>query len=165
MKQAAAEAGVSVAAPYRHYAGKAELLGELAAEGFDLLADRLRTAAEAAADPAETLLDLGAAYLEFAEDHPAHFEVMFSGRGREPRTAEGNAALAVLREALELLEADGRLRTRTDAALRATWSMVHGLAVLRHGGMRTVADDDPASLRAEVLEPVLRGGLLRSGGF
>ncbi|GAB4005186.1 hypothetical protein GCM10029992_52350 [Glycomyces albus] len=87
MKQAATEAGVSVAAPYRHYAGKAELLGELAAEGFDLLTDRLR-AAGTAADPAEALLDLGTAYLEFAQDHPAHFEVMFSGRGREPRTAE-----------------------------------------------------------------------------
>ncbi|WP_199035749.1 TetR/AcrR family transcriptional regulator [Glycomyces salinus] len=160
MKQAATEAGVSVAAPYRHYAGKAELLGELAAEGFDLLTDRLRDAGTAA-DPAEALLDLGTAYLEFAHEHPAHFEVMFSGRGREPRTAEGNAALAVLREALERLEAEGRLRMRTDAALRATWSMVHGLAVLRHGGMRTVAADDPAALRAEVLEPVLRGGLLR----
>lgn len=160
MKQAATEAGVSVAAPYRHYASKAELLGELAAEGFGLLTDRLRAAA-AATDPAEALLDLGTAYLAFAGEHPAHFEVMFANRGREPRTAEGGEALAVLGEVLSRLDVEGRLRMRPEAALRATWSMVHGLAVLRHGGMRTVAEDDPATLRAEVLDPILRGGLLR----
>ncbi|WP_035697114.1 TetR/AcrR family transcriptional regulator [Glycomyces tenuis] len=159
LKQAAAEAGVSVAAPYRHYGGKADLLGALAAEGFTLLADRLRAAA-AAEDPAQALLDAGLAYLAFADEHRAHFEVMFHNRGREPR-AEGAVALDVLGGVIARLEAAGRLAVPPPAALRAAWASVHGLAVLRHGGMRTVVDDDPRSLRDEVLAPLLSGGLLR----
>ena len=84
---------------------------------------------------------------------------MFSVRGREPESDAGLAALGVLGEVLARLEAAGRLAVPLDTALRATWALVHGLAVLHIGGMRTISEEDAPLLRKQVLRPLLDGML------
>jgi AcrR family transcriptional regulator len=161
LAQAAKIAGVSVAAPYRHFENKRALLNAVASFGFQELGNRLDAAALLNADdPVEVLLDLGSEYVAFAIDRPALFTVMFSNRGRDPQSQSGLATLAVLGNTLEHLAADGRLAVPLDTALRSTWSLVHGLATLHVGGMRTIAEEDAPRLRREILRPLLSGGIL-----
>jgi AcrR family transcriptional regulator len=159
---AAKAAGVSVAAPYRHFTNKAALLGAIARTGYAQLGAALREAADRHPDdPVEALLELGSAYVGFVIDQPALASVMFSVRGREPESDAGLAALGVLGDVLARLEAAGRLAVPLDTALRATWSLVHGLAVLHTGGMRTISEEDAPLLRKQVLRPLLDGMLRR----
>lgn len=161
LAQAAKAAGVSVAAPYRHFENKRALLNEVARFGFAELGDRMRTeAARTPLDPVETLLDLGSAYVGFAVERPALFTVMFSNRGRDPQSNSGLASLGILGETLARLDANGQLRVPVDTALRSTWSLVHGLAMLHIGGMRTIAQEDAPDLRRDILRPLLVGGIL-----
>jgi AcrR family transcriptional regulator len=157
---AAKAAGVSVAAPYRHFTNKAALLGAIARTGYAQLGAALLEAADRHPDdPVEALLELGSAYVGFVIDQPALASVMFSVRGREPESDAGLAALGVLGDVLARLEAAGRLAVPLDTALRATWSLVHGLAVLHTGGMRTISEEDAPLLRKQVLRPLLDGML------
>jgi AcrR family transcriptional regulator len=58
--------------PAHHFGDKAGLLTAVAAQGYDLLADTLN-----AAQRAGDFLDVGVAYVRFAIEHRAHFEVTF----------------------------------------------------------------------------------------
>ena len=165
LAQAARAVGVIVAAPYRHFENKRALLNAVARYGFQELGGRLdATARRHADDPAEALLHLGSEYVAFAVDRPALFTVMFSNRGRDPQSDAGLASLAVLGNTLEQLAVDGRLAVPIDIAIRSTWSLVHGLATLHIGGMRTIIEADASRLRRDILRPLLSGGILLSGG-
>jgi AcrR family transcriptional regulator len=75
----ARRAGVTPAAPYRHFKDKTALLAAVAEEGFLALCGRLE-AALAPVPPADLRGRFGAlarAYLTFARAHPAHYRVMF----------------------------------------------------------------------------------------
>lgn len=158
LAETAKRAGVSVAAPYRHFAGKADLLGAIADDGFGRLADDLRGAVSPEA-PDGGLVDLALAYVDFSVREPARFTVMFDATGRAPRSSAGLAALGVLGGVLEDLHRHGRLAMPVDAALRATWSLAHGMAMLRLGGMRTIAEEDSPQLRRQVFTAMLAGVL------
>ena len=73
LRDLARRAGVSHAAPAHHFGDKAGLLTALAVEGYDMLADAVIAAHRRTGDLVET----GVAYVRFAVDHRAHFEVMF----------------------------------------------------------------------------------------
>ena len=75
--EAARAAGVSSAAPYRHFAGRRELMQALFAEGMERLG-QMMGAAQAAADdtPMEQFRAMGIASIQFAADHPGYFRVM-----------------------------------------------------------------------------------------
>jgi AcrR family transcriptional regulator len=77
LRAAARAAGVSPAAPYRHFADKEALLAAVAEDGFEKLSRRMRAAARGASDAAARLLAIGEAYVAFARAHSAHFHVMF----------------------------------------------------------------------------------------
>src|SRR3982074_3658221 len=85
-------AGVSPAAPYRHYADREALVSAVAAVGYRELAERL-TAAHPSPSTPEELARVAIAYVQFALDRPALFRTMFGepceGDNDEP---EGAAA-------------------------------------------------------------------------
>src|SRR6201996_5494872 len=70
LTEAARRAGVSAAAPYRHFADKAELLAAVAEQGFRDLHTSL--AAEAPSSPSARVTALGRAYVRWAVAHPDH---------------------------------------------------------------------------------------------
>jgi AcrR family transcriptional regulator len=74
LRDVARRAGVSHAAPAHHFADKRGLLTAIAVEGFDGLAQA--TAAAAAGGH----IAGGLAWIAWALDHPAHYEVMFNPR-------------------------------------------------------------------------------------
>src|SRR5947207_2091303 len=70
LRELARRAGVSHAAPAHHFGDKTGLLTAIAVEGYTLFADTLERTAD-------DFLDTGLAYVRFAIDHKAYFEVMF----------------------------------------------------------------------------------------
>lgn len=139
LTEAARRAGVSAAAPYRHFADKASLLATVAEQGFrDLHAD-LVAAAEAASDPKARVIELGRAYVRWAIAHPDHYRVMF---GAENVKADHPALAAAAEEAFgDLLDAITKCQEAGIVAgddpreiAAPLWSLVHGVASLAIGG-------------------------------
>ncbi|MFV0475045.1 MAG: TetR/AcrR family transcriptional regulator [Pikeienuella sp.] len=76
--EAARRAGVSPAAPYRHFKDRDDLIVETARRGFELFAGRLEAAwDEGRPSPLSAFERVGRAYLGFAKAEPAYFAAMF----------------------------------------------------------------------------------------
>ena len=106
--EAARWAGVSPAAPYRHFRDRDELLANLALRGFERFAIVLEKAWDDGRPQLFPALDrLGKAYLEFARAEPAYYSAMFEAGislSINPELHEaGERAFAVLRGASEML--------------------------------------------------------------
>ena len=76
--EAARLAGVSPAAPYRHFRDADALLAEVALRGYDRFTERLAKAWNGGRpQPVRAFEDLGRAYLAFAREEPAYYAAMF----------------------------------------------------------------------------------------
>src|SRR5690242_1820815 len=76
--EAARWAGVSPAAPYRHYRDRDELLSDIAKRGFDRFEAALARAwDDGRPKPSEAFDRMGKAYLNFARTEPAYYSAMF----------------------------------------------------------------------------------------
>jgi AcrR family transcriptional regulator len=150
--------GVSHAAPAHHFADRAALLSELAADGFEELAEELEAGARRGRATTAKLREAGRGYLRFALRRPGHYRVMF---GREisscapsVRFAEaGLRAYAVLQRVVTaaLPPARARAPARVEEATFLAWSSVHGAAMLLLDGPKVLpASRDPALARALV---------------
>ena len=134
LREVARRAGVSHAAPAHHFGDKAGLLTELAIEGFRLFTEAQRAgAARGGDDPQRRFGWLGWAYVMFAAEHRAHFEVMFRPellRKDDPTLAE--VSLGAYQLLLETARAALGTPTDDELALHATvsWAEAHGLATL-----------------------------------
>src|ERR1700742_3088246 len=72
--EAARRAGVSPAAPYRHFRDAEALLAEVALRGFDRFTERLAKAWDGGRPEAvRAFEDVGRAYLAFAREEPAYY--------------------------------------------------------------------------------------------
>ena len=93
LAEAARDAGVSAAAPYRHFRGRDELIEEVARQGFAMFADRLERAWNDGRPSAlSAFMATGRAYLDFAREQPRllHGDVRERGR-RSPATPSSRA--------------------------------------------------------------------------
>src|ERR1043165_1094435 len=81
LRAAAQLAGVSHAAPYRHFRDKDALVAAIAEEGFRLLTKRMREEIEAAAtsDLPARLRASAWGYVSFAIENPGYFRTIFGG--------------------------------------------------------------------------------------
>src|ERR1700758_5049161 len=71
LRKVARKAGVSHAAPYRHFADKQALVAAINEEGFRQLAERIQsTVREAPDETFEQLQAIAIAYVQFAREHP-----------------------------------------------------------------------------------------------
>jgi AcrR family transcriptional regulator len=135
--EAARWAGVSPAAPYRHFRDRDELLANVALRGFELFETALARAWDNGRPDTSTAFDrLGKAYLAFARSEPAYYSAMFeagisTATSLELRDA-GDRAFAVLRAAAEKLCAEIPAQRRPPTLMVALhiWSMSHGIASL-----------------------------------
>jgi AcrR family transcriptional regulator len=135
--EAARHAGVSPAAPYRHFRDRDALMADVARRGFERFEQQL-SAAWNEGQPAipEAFKRVGKAYLAFARNEPAYFAAMFEAglsiaEHRELQQA-GDRAFDVLRNACEALIANLPAAKRPPAMMMALhiWSMSHGIASL-----------------------------------
>jgi len=141
LRAAARRAGVSQAAPYRHFRDKEALLAAVAEEGFRAMtAGMRRAAAFHAGDPLGRFQAHGLAYIEFASGHPAHFRVMFgrvaADRSVHPGLMQAAAeAFGLLVGAIRDCQEAGVVRDGGPEELAlCAWSATHGLSALAVDG-------------------------------
>jgi len=128
LRAVARRAGVSPAAPYRHYADREALVSAVAAVGYRELAERMAAAHPSPSTP-EQLASVATAYVLFALERPALFRIMFGepcDRDNHERTAATEAVSRYVRDIVQrsFQHADA------DALATAIWALVHGLAFL-----------------------------------
>lgn len=136
--EAARSAGVSPAAPYRHFRDRDELLASVAQQGFEQFEAQLTAAWDDGRPDTPTAFQrIGKAYLAFARENPAYYSAMFeSGIPIESNPAlllAGERAFAVIRAASERLVAMAPPNVpRPPAMMMALhiWSISHGIASL-----------------------------------
>jgi AcrR family transcriptional regulator len=136
LAEACRRAGVSVAAPYKHFADRDALLASLAVKGYREQDRRFKEAMSAIEDPTEQLAALAGAYVRFAREEQALFDIMFNAgldKTRHPELAE------VVHALFDTLLPIARRVTTTEAAafdlLICMASAAHGLAFFLQEGV------------------------------
>jgi AcrR family transcriptional regulator len=160
LRAAAELAGVSHAAPYRHFRDKGALVAAIAEEGFTLLTGSMRREIEAlgSRDVSAKLRAAGRGYVTFALRHPGYFRTIFGEKiwpdaseadpGRASLRAAGEEAFGVLRGIVESGMREGWLRSGdVDQVSLAAWSLVHGLSLLIIDGHLAGRVDTDAAVR------------------
>ena len=136
MRAVARRAGVSPAAPYRHFADREALDAAVAVEGFEDLRADLRVALSEvpATAPAEDVVAaIGVAYVAFALRRPAVFRMMF-GNECDEENSERVQASAQVHEVLDGVIEQIFPGVDVPGLSSALWSMAHGLAFLHLDG-------------------------------
>jgi AcrR family transcriptional regulator len=135
--EAARSAGVSAAAPYRHFRDRDELLSDVARRGFEQFEQALAKAwDDGRPHPFIAFKRLGEAYLHFARAEPAFYSAMFETGiplDTDPALRQaGDRAFGLLRIATEKLIATMPAKDRPPALMMALhiWALSHGIASL-----------------------------------
>jgi AcrR family transcriptional regulator len=164
LTEAARRAGVSAAAPYRHFADKAELLATVAEQGFRELHAELAAAVDVVPEPRARVIELGRAYVRWAVIHPDHYRVMFGAeiiKADHPTLAvAAEQTFGDLLDAITRCQEAGILDGQDPRSVAAPlWSLVHGVASLAIGGeLRAVGiQQDPEAMIAGVVAQLLSG--------
>ncbi len=142
ISDAAKRAGVSAAAPYRHFKDRSELLeavSDLCVLGLTQTA--LETREKYPLGSRECIIALGQSYLAYVAGRPAFYNLMWDERQHLPEGAEAGTdeatpkGFSIFAESVErwceqrqLVHCDAR-----DLAVKL-WAMAHGLAVLSING-------------------------------
>lgn len=137
LRKVARRAGVSHAAPYRHFADRQALLVAIAEQGFQLLGAQIRAALiEAPTDVTAHIEHAGRAYVLFARENPALIREMFSGLtiDRKADTSLYAASKAVFGQIAAIMQRgqEQELIAKGDPNKQTfvMWSLIHGLAML-----------------------------------
>ena len=137
LRKIALRAGVSHAAPYRHFKDKNAILAAVAKQGFEMMLDQTRKRiGKSTGGALDHFALIGLSSVDFAEAYPSHYRVMFGtqadqGDDRETPKPGSSGMFQLLRNTIarcrdEGLLAQGDLQEMTLAA----WSIVHGFAML-----------------------------------
>jgi AcrR family transcriptional regulator len=162
LREVARRAGVSAAAPYRHFADKADLLAAVAPQGFVQFHETLSAVAAETTDLNQRMVDMARAYVRWAVSHPDYYQAMF---GAEIDKSEHPELLtAGLRAFGDLLGAitqcqSAKILPDGDPLEIAgpTWSLLHGIATLSigHDLSHVGIGDDPQDIAERSLTGLL----------
>ncbi|MGV0624633.1 TetR/AcrR family transcriptional regulator [Mycolicibacter minnesotensis] len=132
LRAVARRAGVSTAAPYRHFVDRNALLSAVAAVGYrELTADLI--AAHPSPKTADDLAAIAVAYVRFALNRPGLFRVMFTEQC-DPRDSERIDAVTAIQGYLNATVRQVFAGADPEATATAMWALVHGLAFLHLDG-------------------------------
>ncbi|MFQ8431064.1 TetR/AcrR family transcriptional regulator [Amaricoccus sp. W119] len=137
LAEAARAAGVSPAAPYRHFRNREDLVEEVARQGFVIFAEQLERAFDRGRpSPLSSFFATGGAYLGFARSHPGFYMAMFEAGAAISANPElalaAQRALDVMIRAAELLMAQVPPERRPPPTMVANhvWAFSHGVVEL-----------------------------------
>ncbi|PWB92367.1 TetR family transcriptional regulator [Methylocystis sp. MitZ-2018] len=168
LTEAARRAGVSPAAPYRHFSGRDALMSELARRGFETFGARIETAwDEGRPDAKSAMRAMCAAYLKFARDEPGLYAAMFGQAKTLADPGAGGAAdhaLEILwRAVVAWLQQAGAPAQGARYAALQIWSLAHGVAMLTISGhFDPVKSADPALVLESAAQGVMESAAARA---
>lgn len=154
LREVARRAGVSHAAPYKHFPDKAALLAEMALIGFDRLREALTTLKPNLPNSLRNeFFAVAQSYVRFGISNPGLYRLMFSedaGKTGDVHLSErALAAFGVLIELLERGQAAGALRKRdVRGQAAACWAQMHGITLLTIDGLLLPEKVGPNALDA-----------------
>ena len=153
LRDVARRLGVSHQAPYKHFPSRDHILAEVVGRAYASFAAYLENRSRSD-DPYEDLGHLGRAYLDYAQKHPLHYQLMFGTPLPDPMEHpemmnKAEHAFATLRETITKLP--GRT-PGADIELDAlfAWSVVHGLASI----LQTPATQQLGIRKATIAEAI-----------
>ncbi|MFF5981305.1 TetR/AcrR family transcriptional regulator [Streptomyces olindensis] len=140
LRELAREAGVSHAAPGRHFKDKQALLNALALAGYDRLSQSLEGADDPALPLERRLTGLARAYLAFAIDNAELLELMYARKHEPDASEQMMAAVDRTVGSLERVIADAQERGEIIAGdprhlTLLTGATLQGIAAFAAGGM------------------------------
>jgi AcrR family transcriptional regulator len=137
LREIAQRIDYSPAGLYEYFNSKDDLIVAVCAEELERFGAYLNRVSTDLA-PAERIIQLGQAYLDFAQNNPEHFMVIFtmaSPQGSAAGLAAGNTPYTILRQAVEAyVEAEQitlPAEYTIDDVTYIFWAKVHGMAMLR----------------------------------
>ena len=137
LSEAAKAADVTPAAVYRHFAGRDELLAEVARQGYDIFAALMEFAYDKGQPSALAAFEAtGRAYLAFARKYPGHYMAMFESglslNAHPDLALVAQKARNVLETAAERLSQHMPVGNRPPASMFSAhvWAMSHGVVEL-----------------------------------
>jgi AcrR family transcriptional regulator len=152
LTEAAKRVGVTAAAPYRHFAGRDELMAELARRGFEMFGARIETAWDEGRPDAKTAMRrMGAAYLKFAREEPGLYSAMFGAAATlaapGPAAAADHALEILWRAVVAYLQHCGAPAQGARNLALQVWAMSHGVAMLSISGhLQPANETDPGAV-------------------
>ncbi|MFQ5622328.1 MAG: TetR/AcrR family transcriptional regulator [Paracoccaceae bacterium] len=158
LAEAARQAGVSAAAPYRHFSGREEILAEIARQGFEMFADLMQQAFNRGEPtPLAAFEAVGRAYLAFARKYPGYYIAMFESgisiTANPDLNMAANRAFSVLTQAAEKLSAHLPEDKRPPASM-----VSHHIWALSHGVVELFARGEPGGRAPFSAEDLLESG-------
>lgn len=144
---------------YEYFSSKEEIVTAVCVEGLGLLSDYLNRA-PTNLTPAERLLEMGLAYLDFAREHPEHFRLIFASLSHEQthlaeEAMNGDSPYHLLLEAVQAVIATGEFSVNEEFNLEdmafSLWALVHGLAVLEQTHLKNFHQEAPTQLYRRAL--------------
>src|SRR5262245_28673907 len=163
LREIGARVGVSRMAAYRHFSDKGQLLAAIREAGFEQFAEVLEAARSKAGQRFSSRMKaMALAYVRFAAEHPAYFEVMFGWRdaheGAAVPSRAGARAFGILEETIHEGQQRGLVRSEDPAMLaRFVWASVHGISMLRLASDLSV--DGAGTHFVELCSEILKIGL------
>ncbi|CAM3918213.1 TetR/AcrR family transcriptional regulator [Smaragdicoccus niigatensis] len=145
LRAAARRAGVSTAAPYRHFADREALLSEVAAVGYRELAQQL-IAIHPEPSNANELADVAIAYVQFALTRTGMFRAMFA-EPCDPTSAERVAATTAISDYVKSIVLRVFPDVEPQPMADAVWALVHGMAFLYLDGKFDASSNGEVSER------------------
>ena len=137
LSEAAKRADVTPAAVYRHFAGRDDLIAEVARQGYDIFAALMEFAYNDGQPTALAAFEAtGRAYLAFARKYPGHYMAMFesglSFNAHPDLALVAAKARSVLEKAAEKLSEQMPADRRPPATMFSAhvWAMSHGVVEL-----------------------------------
>lgn len=164
LSEAAKAADVTPAAVYRHFAGRDDLIAEVARQGFDIFAALMEFAYNGGKPSALAAFEAtGRAYLAFARKYPGHYMAMFESGlapANHPELAHVSAkARGVLETAALRLSEHLPPDRRPPATMFSShiWAMSHGVVELFMRGNGATSPFQPEDLLEAGIGIYLRG--------
>jgi AcrR family transcriptional regulator len=139
IRKIAKSVGCSVGKIYCYFENKDDIIHSLMDEGFGLLIHEQEVVAKAVKNPQERLRALATTYMNFAQEHPKYYEIMFMMKADEisrypaEKFRRARQSLKLFAQALKDGSAEG-IMSVSDPYFSANvfWSLLHGAIALIH---------------------------------
>ena len=163
ISEAARRAGVSSAAPYKHFNDRNEIVRHVALAGIDRMRDQMDKAALGARGaPLGPIIALGMCYANFARTEPGVFRLMFglteSHEGDQEIKERGDACAEIVRREVRLILPEGTPELEIARRAHMLHMFVHGHAFLEIDGKNDfdLTPDQEHGLMVDIAARIMR---------